>query len=80
MRNSSTGKTNIGAWVGPKIQAGIDLWLSKNPRLSQSDFLIEACVEKLRRLGIEISDEDAFFDGRVRKPKSIPPTVNASET
>ncbi len=64
-------KKMVGASVPKAVQAGIDEWLRKYPLKNQTMFIIESYREKIQRdTGIKITDEEAFIDGRVRKPNS----------
>lgn len=69
----AAGKKLIGAQASAAIWQGVDRWLRKNSGKSVSDFVLEACVEKLENEGIPFDKHAAMFDGRHR----VPPPVNS---
>ena len=64
----AVGKKLIGAQASAEIWRGVDAWLVKNPRKSVTDFILEACMEKLAEAGIKLDQDAALFDGRRRVP------------
>jgi hypothetical protein len=56
----------VGAWFSAALREGIDEWLSRHPGTSQSAFLLDACIEKLKREGIPINESEAKIDRRTR--------------
>ena len=50
-------KVQIGGYIDLATEAGIKLWLSTRNRLTKTDFLVDAIVEKLEREGIELPPE-----------------------
>lgn len=69
----SAGKKLIGAQASAAIWQGVDEWLRQNPKKSVTDFVIEACMEKLDAEKIPFDHEAAIFDGRRRVPMSYTP-------
>jgi len=64
----SSGKKLIGAQASPELRAAIDRWLVLNPGKSVTNFLLAACVEKLKSEKIPVEAVDIFRDLRARKP------------
>ncbi len=64
----AAGKKLIGAQASAAIWAGVDEWLRRNPRQSVSDFVLEACMEKLDACKIPYDRAAAMIDGRRRQP------------
>ena len=62
------GKRLIGAQASKELWAGVDAWLQKNPRLTVTDFVLSACLEKLKEEGIPVDENAALKDGRRRTP------------
>jgi hypothetical protein len=60
------GKKLIGAQATPALWAAIDQWLEGHPLNSVTDFVLNACIEKLKREGVPISLVDALADARRR--------------
>ena len=67
----AAGKKLIGAQASAAIWAGVDEWLVRNPSKSTSDFVLEACMEKLDAEKIEFDRAGALFDGRRRVPRKM---------
>jgi len=61
------GKKLIGAQASAELRQAVDAWLVEHPSRTVSDFVLEACLEKLRREGIPVA-EDALRDYRGRRP------------
>jgi hypothetical protein len=66
-------KKLIGAQASAELWAGVDAWLLAHPGKTQSNFVLEACVEKLQREGIVIDAQEALRDRRARVVKPDPP-------
>jgi len=63
----AVGKKLIGAQASAELWAGVDLWLSRNPRKTVTDFVLAACLEKLKQEKILIDEDAALQDQRRRK-------------
>ena len=61
-------KKLVGAWFEPALRAGIDTWLARHPGVTQSHFIILACIEKLQSEGIQVDQAEALRDRRARLP------------
>lgn len=64
----SAGKKMIAAQASAAIWSGVDEWLRRNGRKSVTDFVLEACMEKLDLEKIPYDRDAALFDGRRRVP------------
>ena len=67
----AAGKKLIGAQASAAIWEGVDKWLEQNPRKSTTDFILEACMEKLDAEKIPYDRTAALFDGRRRVPQAV---------
>lgn len=67
----AAGKKLIGAQASAAIWEGVDEWLRRNPLKSVSDFLLEACMDKLEDEKIPFDRAAALIDGRRRRPASV---------
>ena len=68
----AAGKKLIGAQASAELWRGIDEWLRLNPRLSVTDFVLAACVEKLGAAQIRVDSDAVFRDNRTRQPAALP--------
>jgi hypothetical protein len=68
----SPGKTLIGAQASAEIWDGVDEWLENNRPKTVTDFVLAACIEKLRAEGIEVDLAEALRDRRGRIPANAP--------
>lgn len=62
------GKKLIGAYASRGLRDAVDEWLRVHPRKTQTAFILEAIVEKLKLEKIPIDENEVFGDGRRRKP------------
>lgn len=62
------GKKLIGAQASPELWAAVDEWLVRNPNSSVTDFLLDACMEKLTAEDIPVDEAAVLRDGRTRMP------------
>jgi hypothetical protein len=74
----ATGKRMIGAQASPELWDAIDQWLRKNPVKTRTDFLIDACLEKLDANGIPIDTVAVLKDRRGRLPTRAEPETNVN--
>ena len=70
MGDRAAGKKLIGAQATAELRAAVDEWLRRNRGKSVTDFVLEACMEKLDREKISYDRATAVFDGRHRQPDS----------
>lgn len=66
------GKRLIGAKVAPELQEAVDLWVYRNQPKTVTDFITEACLEKLKAEGISVDEVAALRDRRGRLPAPGP--------
>lgn len=71
-KKRAAGKKLIGFQASESIRSAIDLWLSRNPQKSVSNFILEASMEKLDAEGINYDRDQAIIDGRYRRPLIYP--------
>lgn len=69
------GKKLIGAQASPELWNAVDRWLEENRGKTVSDFVLNACIEKLDREGIEINAHEVLRDRRARLPAPVRPEV-----
>ena len=62
------GKRLIGAQASPELWEAVDRWLVQHPGQSVTDFLIDACLEKLEGEHIPVDRAAVLRDGRMRVP------------
>ena len=76
MRKRAAGKKLIGFQASEELRGAIDDWLKVHPGRSVTDFLLSACIDKLKTEGIDFNLDQALVDGRFRRPPSQYPSVN----
>jgi hypothetical protein len=65
----AAGKKIIAAQATAALWAGIEEWQRRQiPRKSITDFLVDACIEKLINEKIPFDLAAARFDGRIHNP------------
>jgi hypothetical protein len=64
------GKKLIGAQASAELWAGVDAWLKKYPKKTVTDFVLGACLEKLKGEGIPVDEDGVLRDRRARQPNS----------
>jgi hypothetical protein len=73
-------KRLLGGQVDESMFVALDEWRRKNPRKSNTDFLIEACVAKLDKEGITYNRDAVLADARPRRLGSPPDARHAASS
>jgi hypothetical protein len=53
--------------ITPELSEKVEKWLLDHPGENQTTFALSAVIEKLRREGIVVRDDEVIYDGRVRR-------------
>ena len=78
MGKRASGKKLIGFQASEELRRSIDDWLETHPYRSITDFLLSACLEKLKAEGIRVDFDRVLVDGRFRRPPAKFPSVKDS--
>jgi len=70
----AANKVQIGAYIDLATDAGIRAWLKSHPRLTKTDFLFEAILEKLKQENIVLPPEA----GNRQRPMRPQVVINTS--
>lgn len=62
------GKKLIGAQASPELWRAVDQWLKQHAPATVTDFVIQACLEKLKGENIPVDALEVLRDRRARKP------------
>lgn len=74
----AVGKKLIGAQASAELWAAVDEWLHKNPRATVTDFVLSACLDKLKHEKIPVDVDAVLSDRRARVPAKVSYSIKPS--